>query len=174
MNDYGDEQHLGGPDGRNEWFVEARRRVHTPGLMLQWFGIISLIIVVLRLLVVIVDIDMIAKPLYDLQVDANKNQPPQNKQNLPPYEEYAKSFSTQMLIDGLLGMVGSFFILFGGMKMTYLQSYGMSITGAIFAIVPCNCCCCIGMIPGIWALVALLNSDVKLAFARVSAVGAME
>jgi hypothetical protein len=41
------------------------------------------------------------------------------------------------------------------------------VTGSILSIIPCtNSCCCIGTPLGIWALVVLLNSDVKLAFSR--------
>ncbi len=174
MNDYGEEDLSSrDEDDRGQWFEEARARVRTPGLILQWFGIISLIVSIGSLVLLLVDPDLMLKPLYDFQVDMMKKQPPQNQQKLPPYEDFVKSQTTQSIISGLLQMVGSFFILFGGLKMKNLESYGLSIAGSILAMIPCNCCCCIGLIPGIWSLIVLLNSDVRMAFGRVKAGSAL-
>jgi hypothetical protein len=56
-------------------------------------------------------------------------------------------------------------IFFGAMKMKKLESYGLAMTAAILSLIPCLSICCILGIPfGIWALVVLLNADVKAAF----------
>lgn len=171
MNDYGaSDRYPEGNEGPESWFEMARQRVQTPGSLLKWFGIISLSVAVLSLIVVMVDPDTLFKRLYDFQADMIKKNP-QNQQKLPPYEEFVKTQTTQSLISNIVSMVASFFIIFGGMKMKQLQGYGMAIAGSILAILPCNCCCCIGAIPGIWALVVLLNSDVKLAFVRGGRAG---
>ena len=53
----------------------------------------------------------------------------------------------------------------GGMKMRALQGYGLALTGAIVAWVPCTSPCCLLSIPiGIWAFVVLLDADVKRTF----------
>ena len=56
-------------------------------------------------------------------------------------------------------------ILVGAMKMRKLENYGLAMTGTIIALVPCLPPCCLLSIPfGIWALVVLMNPEVKSAF----------
>ena len=167
MNDYGDDDL---ESVRMKTIAASGSRRPGPGYgppdySDSGLGIISLVWTVATLIILLVAPDA---ALYNWQVDMLKNQP-QNQQQLPPYEEFKKSQTTQSIISGLLGMVGSFFILFGGMKMKNLESYGLAIAGSIFAMIPCNCCCCIGLIPGIWSLIVLLNSDVRLAFSWAKA-----
>ncbi len=60
------------------------------------------------------------------------------------------------------GIVG---IIIGAQKMMKLQSYGFAMTAAILAMIPCiSPCCLLGLPFGIWALVVLLNEDVKAGF----------
>ena len=64
------------------------------------------------------------------------------------------------LLSGLLG-------LFGGIQMMQAKSYGLAMFASIVSMIPCvsgSFCCLIGPIAGIWALVVLFNSDVKVAF----------
>src|SRR5262249_52432082 len=62
-------------------------------------------------------------------------------------------------------MVGGGFIIFGALKMMKLQSWGIALAASILAIIPCTSpCCCTGLPIGIWAIVVLVNSDVKAAF----------
>ena len=64
MNDYGDDDlNPRDEDDRGEWFQEARARVRTPGLFLQWFGIISLVWTVATLIILLVAPDAALKPL---------------------------------------------------------------------------------------------------------------
>jgi DNA-directed RNA polymerase subunit RPC12/RpoP len=54
-------------------------------------------------------------------------------------------------------------ILLGSIQMLYLQSYWLAYTAAILAAIPCfTSCCCMPI--GIWAIVVLNDSAVKLAF----------
>jgi hypothetical protein len=48
--------------------------------------------------------------------------------------------------------------------MLRLRTYGLAITGAIVALLPCNPGCLLGLPFGIWALVALAQPDIKDAF----------
>jgi hypothetical protein len=49
------------------------------------------------------------------------------------------------------------------------------VAGVVLSIIPCtNTCCCAGLPIGLWALVTLFGSDVRLAFARVGAAGGLE
>jgi hypothetical protein len=68
---------------------------------------------------------------------------------------------------GVLVLIGCFLTIFGGIRMRQLQSYGLAMTGAITAAIPCiSCmgCCGVGEAIGIWAVVVLLNEEVKRYF----------
>jgi len=61
------------------------------------------------------------------------------------------------------------FIIFAGQKMKALEGYTLALIGAILMILPASCsCCCVANIMrlpiGIWALIALLDSEVKTSF----------
>lgn len=168
MNDYGEsDQNPRYDDNRSQWFEEARRRVQTPGLLLQIFGIISLILTVTYVALLFAAPDAILRGQYDFFANMQKDQP--QAKPLPPYEEFVKSQQVQSGAVNVLALIGSVLIFLGGSKMKQLQSYGLAMTGSIMATIPVctNNCCCLSMPFGIWALAVLLNSDVKLAFAHM-------
>jgi len=55
-------------------------------------------------------------------------------------------------------------LILGGMKMRKAEIYGLAVTASIVAMLPCHLGFIIGLPIGIWALVVLLSSDVRLAF----------
>lgn len=56
-------------------------------------------------------------------------------------------------------------VIFGALKMKNLQSYGLSMAAAVIAALPCTSpCCFLGLPLGIWAIVVLMNQDVKASF----------
>jgi hypothetical protein len=68
---------------------------------------------------------------------------------------------------GGVGLVAALLVLFAGVRMRALRSWGLSVTGAVVVAVPflsCLGCCGVGEAIGLWALIVLLNSDVKAAF----------
>jgi phage FluMu protein Com len=66
---------------------------------------------------------------------------------------------------GMVGMIVAVLIIVGGVKMKNLRSYGLSMTSAIIAMIPCiSPCCLLGLPIGIWALVVLSDSRVQNAF----------
>jgi predicted Zn finger-like uncharacterized protein len=68
-------------------------------------------------------------------------------------------------IQGFIGMCVAGLIIFSAIKMKNLQAYGLAMTGSILAMIPCiSPCCFLGLPFGIWALVILMNQDVKAAF----------
>ena len=65
----------------------------------------------------------------------------------------------------IVGILVSFLILFGGLKMRKFENYGLAMAASIIAMIPCiSPCCIIGLPIGIWALVVLSKPEVKLAF----------
>lgn len=66
---------------------------------------------------------------------------------------------------GVLGFLVAPVIIFGAIKMMRGQSFGLSRTAAILAVVPLTSCCFLIGIPfGIWALIVLSQPDVKSLF----------
>ncbi len=64
----------------------------------------------------------------------------------------------------LFGIVLYGLMILGALKMKALEGYALAITAAIIAMLPCSCCCLVGVPIGIWALVVLLDANVKAAF----------
>jgi hypothetical protein len=72
------------------------------------------------------------------------------------------TFGTVM---GVVQLAIGVLVLWGALRMMKLSSYGLAITAAIIAMIPCvSPCCCLGLPFGIWALVVLSRADVKAAF----------
>jgi hypothetical protein len=68
---------------------------------------------------------------------------------------------------GGVEVVGSLLAIFAGARMLALKSYGLALMGAVITAVPCispSACCGVGMGVGLWALVVLLQPDVRSAF----------
>ena len=55
-------------------------------------------------------------------------------------------------------------VFFGAMKMKNLQGHTFALVSAVLFSLPCSACCLVNMPIGIWALIVLLNKDVKAAF----------
>jgi hypothetical protein len=68
-----------------------------------------------------------------------------------------------------VGLLVSFLILYGALKMKKLESHGWAVAASVIALVPCvSPCCLIGLPIGIWALVVLNKPEVKAAFPAAS------
>jgi hypothetical protein len=89
--------------------------------------------------------------------------------NMPGHESIPPGL---MMVQGAFGVIGGIvglaiaaFILYAAMKMKNLESHTLSIVAAVVAMVPCiSPCCILGLPLGIWALVVLLDKDVKACF----------
>ena len=66
----------------------------------------------------------------------------------------------------LLGLPLSLVMIVGGWRMMLLKSYGLAMVAAIVALLPCTFGWFLGLPIGIWALVTLLNDEVRGAFDR--------
>jgi hypothetical protein len=72
-----------------------------------------------------------------------------------------------MMVVALLGLIGAVISILGGIKMRTLERHALALTGAVACMLPCiSCpgCCGPGYLVGIWALIVLLDANVKAAF----------
>jgi len=70
----------------------------------------------------------------------------------------------------LLGVGLGILVVVGAIKMKKLEHYGLAMTSAIVALVPCTSpCCLLGLPFGIWALVVLSDGRVQTAFSAAKA-----
>jgi hypothetical protein len=71
---------------------------------------------------------------------------------------------------GIVNILGGVLILLGGIQMVRLRSYGLAVFSSVLAALPCiSCsgCCGLGEGIGIWALIVLMNPEVRAAFAAM-------
>ena len=72
---------------------------------------------------------------------------------------------------GLIMMASSILFVLGGNRMRQCRNWGLAMTASIFAIcsITIISVCAVFVMPfGIWALIVLLNADVKREFERVA------
>lgn len=69
------------------------------------------------------------------------------------------------IVFNIVAILMGIIVLLGALKMMKLQSYGFAMAASIIAMVPCvSPCCILGLPFGIWALVVLMDAQVKAAF----------
>jgi hypothetical protein len=56
------------------------------------------------------------------------------------------------------------FVLFGAVKLMRLQSHGLVMAACVVAMLPCQCCCMLGLPFGIWAVIVINKPEVKSQF----------
>lgn len=78
------------------------------------------------------------------------------------FDQYLTPFVRAILVPSLLFNAVT---LGAGLRMRVARNYGLSMAGAICAVIPCSGMCVLTTPVGIWALVTLLDADVKAAFA---------
>lgn len=148
----------------------GRDKVKTPGLFLALAGALTLAFGVALVALTVAAPGTLTDPMYDFLIEMTQKQPanPGQAGLIAQYEQAkidARTVNPVNVATSLLGVVLSALALVGGLQMRAGKGYGLAMTGAICAIVPLTSCCCVTMPAGIWALVVLLNADVKAAFA---------
>jgi hypothetical protein len=84
-----------------------------------------------------------------------------NFQAEPPTEE-----SVTYLIAAFASV--SFVIVLGAIQMLRARMYPLAIAASLLAMINIgNACCCLGLPVGIWSLVILMRSDVRVLFQRL-------
>jgi hypothetical protein len=74
------------------------------------------------------------------------------------------AYKVGMAIGIALTFIWGIIVPLAGVMMLKLRNYGAAMTGVIFAMLPCNLGCLLGLPFGIWAIVVLNRPDVKRAF----------
>ena len=148
-----------------------RARVQMPGLFLIIVAAINLLIALYVLsqavITTLTPAELLAERTEEMQRQIAKAlniEMPQANQSPDEKKRQALLINWPIVIVLLLASV---LCLFGGIGMLRLRWYGLSVFSAIVAAIPCvSCmgCCGLGEGIGIWALVVLLNEEVKAAF----------
>ena len=71
---------------------------------------------------------------------------------------------TTVVVTTLVGTLLCVIVLAGAVQMKKMRNYGLAMAASIIALLPCNCCCFLGLPFGIWSLVVLNNPEVRDAF----------
>lgn len=130
----------------------ASEALNVPGILFMVFGSLNILFGLYGLLAGGVNQEQMAQLLSD--------------PNLP---QGAKDAIGTLLgpgtkLIGLVGMVLSGLMVFGGMQMRNLKGYGFALTACVLGILPCTNCCCVTLPIGVWALTILTKPDIKAAF----------
>jgi hypothetical protein len=137
--------------------------VRAPGIALMIAAILALLLNVYRLVKLsTMGVDGLAQELQE-QEELWKQLGISLQQGLPTSTLY-----TAEIVALCIFLVLDLGMLVGGVQMLNARSYGLALTGGIFAILSAlNCPCCLLSFPfGIWALVVLLRPDVRSLFGR--------
>lgn len=158
--------------GRDAQVVaSARRAVGTPALFLILNGLFGLFCLAVLSVPMVFQPEMIVK--FGRDMAAQQPPGPQRRDMEQKMDEAEKELNqnrtaTQVQNAIELGVLalGNLLAVVGGFAMRRLESYGLSMAGAIVSIIPVfTGCCCTGIVFGIWALVTLVRPDVKAGFA---------
>lgn len=158
-----------------------KSRLQAPAIALIVVGVLNLLLMVLQagrvLLVAMTSPQELVKERDEIFEQLEKSGF-LSKEFLDSYKQQQQgqspeSFKTQSVTLGgigcALGILVALLSLLGGIRMLSMGSYALCVAGAIGAAIPClSCsgCCCFGQIIGIWALIVLLNTEVRAAFHR--------
>jgi hypothetical protein len=160
------------PLPRRDWDA-VRQRAQLPGIFLIVIACLNLLVGIYFVFSAVQATLLSADQVYEQQQQAMKivqqlfpNAPKEAFGNKTPDEVKNQQMLMSWPIAGL-AVLGAILTLLGGIGMTRQCWYGLSVAGAVAAAIPCvSCvgCCGVGQAIGIWALVVLLNEEVRAAF----------
>jgi hypothetical protein len=165
---YADQDGFDSPD---PYGGAVAQKTNLPGIFLIMVGVLNLffalfLVLNAALLVLIPDAQLAAQnaktqEMFEKKFGFAKEDLERSKQT--PTQQRITSVALAMVV-----LVGALLPLLAGFKMRSLRSYGLCVTGAIVAALPgvscMSCPCGVGLPVALWALVVLLNADVKAAF----------
>ncbi len=150
--------------------VEAvRRRVQMPAIFLIVVSVINILFLIYQSINLVVVIATPAEQLYTSQMEMFEKIFPGMAKGLtqtPPEQFKSQEVVSSSIFTAVLALC-SLLILLGAIQMLRLRSYGLAVTASILAAIPCvtcSACCGLGEGVGIWALIVLMNPEVRAAF----------
>lgn len=135
----------------------AREALNVPSLLLLIFGVLGILATLSGLVTGGQMDDQWAKALQD------PNLTPELKEL---FRKVAGIMTGKLVIAlNALFLVARAIGTFGAWQMRNLKMYPLAVLSCILAMAPgSNCCCCITLPIGIWALTVLMKPEVKAAF----------
>ena len=156
------------------WLADVIQTVRAPAAALQWYGIVSMVLAALLVTAFLAAPDQIAESYRKREVEKQKGLEPADRKPVPSVDEISRAMQVRWLGIGAVWLVCGFLTAYGGVRMRQLHGYGWAVIGSFLSAIPCtSSCCCVGTPIGLWALVILFGSDVRLGFARVGSVGGL-
>jgi hypothetical protein len=89
-----------------------------------------------------------------------------DKEGITPEDDAKKAMPYSIAVC-VASVLGALLPLFAGIRMLQLRNYGLVLFGALVSAIPCvsgSGCCCIGEIAGVYAVIMLLQPDIRDAF----------
>jgi hypothetical protein len=146
---------------------KAKAKTSLPGTLMILVGGFLLLWILLSVAIVVSGFD-VSVAMLEWMANQMPKGSPEHKNMLAEIEKAKVRDKTieyiQTAVIGIVNLISTFLIIIGGLRMKSLQSYTLCIIGSIMAIVPCSGCCIVSFPFGLWALIALMNADVKAGF----------
>jgi hypothetical protein len=137
---------------------QARLSLRTPAIGLLVTGVLGVIIHIWQISVAILNPDRVREWL--IQEDALLR-----ALGFPVLAPDPDVRITGVIVTGMIFLGINSLLLLSAFKMLGLRTYGLALTGSIFALLDCgNGCCLLAWPFGIWALVVLMRLEVRAAF----------
>lgn len=160
-----------GPDTYGLANQVAQERAQLPAIFLIVVGVLNLLWA-LYMVFSAFAAGMMTQEQYEAQQQAQQEMLAKIFPNLDMTEQKAATLTkTQTTaIAGVwagLALLCALLTLMAGIEMRALRYYGLAVIGSLAACLPClSCmgCCGVGEIVGIWALIVLLNPEVRAGF----------
>jgi hypothetical protein len=147
----------------------AASRTSVPGILLLIVGVVNLLA---SFGLFVYMFFFLSVPVEELERQMENN--PQQRKQLEDLKkegytiQQIKNMGATMLgVSGGLTLLAALLTLLGGICLYSHRGYALAVIGAILAAIPClspSGCCLLGNIVGVWAVVVLMNPDVKAAF----------
>jgi hypothetical protein len=154
----------------------ARKKVRWPGRLVLVFGLLVILANIATLGLAVAAPTFVGDAYVDAMKPILKKQPdtPQRKDALEQLEQARAGMRMDTPLSvgmGVLHILVGLVTMIGGAKMIALKSYGLALTAAILSLYPLAGCFCCPFPFGLWAVIVLMNSDVKAAFKAMKTQG---
>jgi hypothetical protein len=139
----------------------AKARLMVPAIALMIIGILSVVSVIATSLMA-----GGSKAHYERQIKSVEKQTDMTQEQKRQFQAGMKFYIDYLPVFNGISAVCGAAIAIGGFQMLTLSARGYCYFAAILSMLPfTNCCCCLGWIFGVWAIVVMNLRDVQAGFA---------